>query len=124
MLVGLAATLGWSAAPPFARRASIRMQVNSDSRSTQEYMDFLLGKVTNDVKEDCPSVIVGNGRIGSMLLEFGQRRSYDDVLVKRGELIPEDHPGPVYVCTQTADLEAVIAACPDSKMDDVSRSGS
>jgi len=34
-------------------------------------------------------------------------------------LIPADHPGPVYVCTQTADLDAVIAACPPEKKDDL-----
>jgi len=64
-------------------------------------------------------VIVGSGRIGSMLLGFGQRRGFDDVVVKRGNLIPADHPGPVYVCTQTADLDAVIAACPPEKKDDL-----
>eukprot|EP00908_Phaeocystis_cordata_P008096 Transcript_18766.p1 GENE.Transcript_18766~~Transcript_18766.p1 ORF type:complete len:406 (-),score=42.40 Transcript_18766:174-1391(-) len=119
------AVLGWTGAPLVWRaksapaRSVVVSQVNSDSRATGEYMDFLLGKVTHDVKEDCPSVIVGGGRIGSMLLDFGKRRSYDDVLVKRGDPIPADHPGPVYVCTQAADLEAVIAACPDEKKDDL-----
>ena len=69
--------------------------------------------------EDGPSVIVGGGRIGTMLADFGSRRSYDDVIVKRGDVIPENHPGPVYVCTQLADVEAVIASCPESKRDDL-----
>ena len=54
-----------------------------------------------------------------MLLEFGKQREHEDVLVKRGELIPADHPGPVYICTPTEDLAAVIAACPDQKKDDL-----
>lgn len=117
--------LSWSGAPLKGRafavpsRSVVVSQVNSDSRVSAEYMDFLLGKVKYDVTEDCPSVIVGNGRIGSMLLEFGQRRGYNDVLVKRGELIPADHPGPVYICTQTADLDAVLAMCPEEKKDDL-----
>ena len=124
MLVAVG-VLSWSSAPLKWRTSSVPSrsvvvsQVNSDSRVTAEYMDFLLGKVKYDVKEDCPSVIVGNGRIGSMLLEYGQRRGYDDICVKRGGLIPADHPGPVYVCTQTADLEAVLAACPEEKVDDL-----
>ena len=96
------------------------MQVNSDSRATEEYMDFLLGREKNPVTEDQPSVIVGGGgRVGSMLRNFGERRGFDDVIIQRGELIPADHPGPVYICTQTEDLSAVIAACPDEKKDDL-----
>jgi len=95
------------------------MQVNSDSRATQEYFDFLLNRTKQEVTEDGPSVIVGGGRVGSLLREFGSRRGFDDELVSRGELIPSDHPGPVYVCVQTADLEEVVAACPDDKKDDL-----
>ena len=101
------------------RGGPVRMQVNSDHRPTQEYMNHLLGIIKNEVTEDGPSVIVGGGRIGSMLLDFGQRKGFDDVLIKRGALIPADHPGPVYVCTQTEDLAAVIAACPEEKKDDL-----
>ena len=113
-------------APPKLQVSSVHgralpptMQVNSDSRATQEYFDFLLGKVTQEVTEDGPSVIVGNGRIGSMLLDFGSRRGFEDTVVERGELIPEDHTGPVYLCVPAPDLEAVIAACPESKRDDL-----
>ena len=124
-LAASAGALSWSGAPLKGRASSatsrsvVVAQVNSDSRVSAEYMDFLLGKLKYDVTEDCPSVIVGNGRIGSMLLEFGQRRGYNDVLIKRGDPIPADHPGPVYVCTQAADLEAVLAACPEEKKDDL-----
>ena len=104
---------------PYLRCGPALLQVNSDSRATQEYFDFLLGRVKNEVTEDGPSIIVGNGRIGSMLLDFGSRNGYNDVVVKRGDVIPSGHAGPVYVCTQTADLAAVIAACPEDKKDDL-----
>ena len=41
------------------------MQMNSDSRPTREYFDFLLGRSEQQVTEDGPSVIVGEGRIGT-----------------------------------------------------------
>ena len=108
------------AAPSCAlRTCGCRMQVNSDSRATQEYFDYLLGRNKQEVTEDGPSVIVGGGRIGTMLLDFGKRRGFDDILIKRGDPIPADHPGPIYVCTQTEDCEAVIAACPEEKKDDL-----
>lgn len=79
----------------------------------------MLGRNQQEVTEDGPSIIVGAGRIGTMLHEFGQRRSYDDVLLKRGDRIPDNHPGPIYVCVPTADVEGVVASCPDSKKDDL-----
>ena len=62
-------------------------QVNSDSRATQEYMDYLLGKKTRNETEDGPSIIVGaGGRIGTMLADFGKRpsqggRGYNEIVV-------------------------------------------
>ena len=107
-------------APSAAHRVRpIVAQVNSDSRATEEYFDFLLGRKKIEETEDQPSVIVGNGRIGSMLLEFGSRRGYNDTLVERGGLIPADHPGPVYLCTQASELEEIIKATPESKKDDL-----
>jgi len=98
------------------------MQINSDSRVTSEYMDFLLGKEKKQGNggEDCPSIIVGGkGRIGTLLAQLGERRSYDDLILGRGDPIPADHPGPIYVCTRNDDLAAVVAACPDEKMEDL-----
>jgi len=94
-------------------------QVNSDSRATEEYFDFLLNKTTIKESEDQPSVIVGDGRIGSMLLDFGSRRKFEDVTVTQGELIPADHPGPVYVCTPAPALADVVASCPEEKKEDL-----
>lgn len=120
------ATLSWSGGGPAARPRTVRprftspvAQINSDSRVTAEYFDFLLGRNQLEEKEDCPSIIVGGGRIGGLLRELGERRSYDDVIIKRGDPIPADHPGPIYVCTRNDDLAAVLAATPEEKMDDL-----
>jgi len=101
------------------RTAAARAQVNSDSRVTEEYFDFLLDRNVKNVTEDGPSVIVGDGKIGTMLADFGSRRGFEDTIVRRGDVIPADHPGPVICCVPIADLEGVIAACPPEKKDDL-----
>ena len=85
MLATLVATSGLALG---ARRCAAPRMVNSDSRPTQEYMDFLMGKGPEQETEDCGSIIVGDGRVGSMLYEFGQRKGLDDILVKRMDRIP------------------------------------
>lgn len=101
------------------RIADAKAQINSDSRATQEYFDFLLGRNKQEESEDGPSIIVGDGKIGTMLLDFGARNSHDDVIVRRGDVIPADHPGPVYVCTPVSELEQVIDDCPEAKKEDL-----
>ena len=97
-----------------------RAQMQSDSRPTREYMDFLLGRSQNDASEDGPSTIVGSeGRIGTLLRDLGQRREFKDMYIKRGDLIPPDAPGPVYICTANDHLDAVVASCPDEKREDL-----
>jgi hypothetical protein len=110
----------------FAPRAGpARMQAMSDSRPTEEYFDFLLGRNQQEETEDGPSIIVGDGRIGTLLAELGQRRGYDDLLVRRGEPIPELKAGgqlirkPIYIATQNEDIEAVIATCPQERWEDL-----
>lgn len=91
----------------------------------QEYMDFLLGKNQQEDTEDCPSIIVGDGRISAILADFGKRRGYEDLIVKRGEPIPELEAGgnlvrkPIYVCTSADDLDAVVATCPEARREDL-----
>ncbi|KAF3432523.1 hypothetical protein FNV43_RR27263 [Rhamnella rubrinervis] len=63
-----------------------------------------------------PAVIVGGGRVGRALQDMG---SGDDFLVKRGEPVPLDYKGPVFVCTRNDDLEAVLEATPRSRWDDL-----
>ncbi|XWS11682.1 hypothetical protein CRYUN_Cryun37aG0020100 [Craigia yunnanensis] len=52
-----------------------------------------------------PAVIVGGGRVGKALQDMGKG---DDFLVKRGEAVPLDFEGPIWVCTRNDDLEAVL----------------
>lgn len=60
-----------------------------------------------------PAVVVGGGRVGQALLSMGQPGR--DVLVGRGEKVPDDAPGPILVCTRNDDLEAVLEATPKSR---------
>jgi len=122
----LTARLAVPAAVPMARAPVLRM-MHSDSRPTREYMDFLLGIAGADGadSEDCPSIIVGDGRVGGLLADFGARRGYDDILVKRGDPIPELQAGgqlvrkPIYICTRSEDLDAVLGACPKERWEDL-----
>lgn len=93
----------------------LRMQAWSDPAVTQEYFDFLEGRNQRDLLSDCQSTIVGPGRIGSFLAENGM----NDLVLKRGEPIPPDAPGPVYVCTRNEDLMNVILSCPPEKKEDL-----
>ena len=74
-----------------------------------------MGKGPEQETEDCGSIIVGDGRVGSMLYEFGQRKGLDDILVKRMDRIPELEAGgqlvrkPIYVCTRNDDLESMAS---------------
>ena len=64
-----------------------------------------------------PSIIVGGGRIGSLLKELGTDA---DVVVKRGEPIPsEPSSGPIYVCTRNDVLADVVAVTPESRRKDL-----
>ena len=64
-----------------------------------------------------PSIIVGGGRIGSLLKDLGTDA---DVIVKRGEPIPsEPSSGPIYICTRNDVLADVVAATPDNRRGDL-----
>lgn len=77
------------------------------------------GRNQKDLTVDQPSIIVGSGRIGTLLAQLGQRRGYDDLIIRRGDPIPADHPGPIYLCTRNDDLSAVVAQCPEEKRPDL-----
>ena len=68
--------------------------------------------------EDVPAVIVGGGRIGSLLAELGCE---GDAVMRRGDAFPADAPssGPIYVCTRNDALEGVIAATPAERRKDL-----
>ncbi|KAG0463156.1 hypothetical protein HPP92_021632 [Vanilla planifolia] len=59
-----------------------------------------------------PAVIVGGGRVGRALLSMGVS---GDVLVGRGETVPAEFAGPIFVCTRNDDLDAVLESTPLSR---------
>lgn len=63
-----------------------------------------------------PFTIVGAGRIGQALKEMG---SGQDVLIRRGEKIPEGGSGPIIICTRNDDLQGVLDSTPKSRWDDL-----
>lgn len=102
--------------PSSRRVAAPSMQVWSDPAVTQEYFDYLEGRNQREPTGDCRSTIVGGGgRIGSLL----SSTEMNDVVLSRGDPIPADAPGPIYVCTRNNDLDEVIASCPDERRDDL-----
>mmetsp|Transcript_14470 Transcript_14470/g.39354 ORF Transcript_14470/g.39354 Transcript_14470/m.39354 type:complete len:354 (+) Transcript_14470:1-1062(+) len=105
--------------PTIARAPAPVGQMQSDSRPTAEYFDYLLGRNQKEATEDQPSTIIGDGRIGTLLAQLGERRGFDDIIIKRGDPIPADHKGPIYVCTRNDDLGAVVAQCPEKKREDL-----
>lgn len=102
--------------PRTVHRQAVRMQTWSDPAVTQEYFDFLNNVNQRELMTDCTSTIVGSGRIGNFLREHGTGQ---DLVIRRGQKIPEDAPGPVYLCTRNDDLEEIIENCPESKKDDL-----
>ncbi|XP_061354369.1 uncharacterized protein LOC133298997 [Gastrolobium bilobum] len=63
-----------------------------------------------------PAVIVGGGRVGKALQDMGTGQ---DLLVRRGESVPLDFEGPIYVCTRNDDLESVLHSTPPSRWKDL-----
>lgn len=64
-----------------------------------------------------PAVVVGGGRVGQALLSMGPPGG--DVLVGRGEKVPDDAAGPILVCTRNDDLDAVLEATPKQRWHDL-----
>eukprot|EP00747_Dinoflagellata_sp_TGD_P210135 gnl/TRDRNA2_/TRDRNA2_83455_c0_seq1.p1 gnl/TRDRNA2_/TRDRNA2_83455_c0~~gnl/TRDRNA2_/TRDRNA2_83455_c0_seq1.p1 ORF type:complete len:372 (-),score=75.30 gnl/TRDRNA2_/TRDRNA2_83455_c0_seq1:45-1160(-) len=66
---------------------------------------------------DCPSIIVGGGRIGSMLASLG---GDGDAVMKRGDPFPSSpETGPIYVTTRNNDLAGVIETTPEHRRKDL-----
>eukprot|EP00427_Karlodinium_veneficum_P006855 CAMPEP_0169176114 /NCGR_PEP_ID=MMETSP1015-20121227/65656_1 /TAXON_ID=342587 /ORGANISM="Karlodinium micrum, Strain CCMP2283" /LENGTH=364 /DNA_ID=CAMNT_0009250517 /DNA_START=157 /DNA_END=1251 /DNA_ORIENTATION=+ len=66
---------------------------------------------------DRPSIIIGGGRIGSMLASLG---GDGDVVVRRGDPFPSSpETGPIYVTTRNDDLAGVIEMTPEHRRKDL-----
>ena len=64
---------------------------------------------------DVPSIVVGGGRIGSLLASLGE-----STLLKRGDPFPESPAtGPIYVTTRNDDLQGVIDMTPPHRREDL-----
>lgn len=62
-------------------------------------------------------VVVGNGRIGSLLARAPDMK--EALIVKRGENIPEEGYGPIYVCTRNDDLSSIVDSTPENRRADL-----
>ncbi|XP_031478671.1 uncharacterized protein LOC116249640 [Nymphaea colorata] len=63
-----------------------------------------------------PAIIIGGGRIGQMLQSNG---TGEDILIRRGQKVPADFRGPIFVCTRNDDLDAVLEATPEARWSDL-----
>jgi len=66
---------------------------------------------------DVASVVVGGGRIGSLLGQLGVQ---GDVVLTRGEPLPaQPASGPIYVATRNDDLQAIVDSTPPERRGDL-----
>ncbi|KAI7736490.1 hypothetical protein M8C21_012095 [Ambrosia artemisiifolia] len=64
-----------------------------------------------------PSIIVGGDiSLGKALKQMGTGQ---DLVLKTGEPVPVDFPGPILVCTKNDDLDAVLESTPQSRWSDL-----
>ncbi|XP_024385757.1 uncharacterized protein [Physcomitrium patens] len=66
--------------------------------------------------EVAAGVIVGAGRVGQAFEKMGGGR---DIVVRRGETVPEDSAGPIFVCTRNDVLGTIVDATPASRRGDL-----
>eukprot|EP01039_Chlorochromonas_danica_P004177 gene4177-4590_t len=63
-----------------------------------------------------PGFIIGSGRIGHHLYQSNQAL---DTLLQRGQTVPPESSGPIYVCTRNNDLAPIIDSVPLSRRRDL-----
>jgi len=66
---------------------------------------------------DVPSIIVGGGRIGSLLADLGVEG--DAVLTRSMPFPSSPAEGPIYVCTRNDALESIVEATPEHRRKDL-----
>jgi len=71
-----------------------------------------LEEVENGPSPMC--TVIGGGRIGSLLVQGGE-----SVLLKRGDRVPEDGAGPIFVATRNDSLESIVESCPLKRRKDL-----
>ena len=53
------------------------------------------------------------------LLPWVGAQPREDVMVKRGEPIPADSTGPIFVCTRNDSLAGIVESCPPARREDL-----
>jgi len=86
---------------------------------------------SSESSANVPAVIIGGGRIGSLLQELGcdgaemdSELGCDavnaDIVLKRGGVFPASAPvGPIYVCTRNDALDAIVDSTPADRREDL-----
>lgn len=57
-------------------------------------------------------MIIGAGRVGQALEKMGGGL---DIVVRRGESVPAESSGPIFVCTRNDALDSVVDATPEHR---------
>ena len=65
--------------------------------------------VKSMAEEITAGVILGLGRVGQALLDMSGGK---DLVVKRGESVPADSHGPIFVCTRNDALNGIVESTP------------
>jgi len=67
---------------------------------------------TEVISETC--TIIGSGRIGSLLEKGGS-----STVLKRGDSIPEEGKGPIFIATRNDSLNDIVDLCPENRKKDL-----
>ncbi|EME30249.1 hypothetical protein Gasu2_27200 [Galdieria sulphuraria] len=86
-------------------------------QSVNGYLQKMVVKSERATGQSFQEVVIGNGRIGSLLARAPGMK--EPVVVTRGESIPADGYGPIYVCTRNDDLDSIVARTPSDRRPDL-----
>jgi len=107
---------------PIPYRGAVKplKQVWSNPQETEDYLLFASGRAPKEQK-DQPSVIIGKGKLANMWASLGKG---DDVLLGRGEALPEELPGgytsyPIYLAVPYPEVKDLVESLPRSKRADL-----
>eukprot|EP00271_Cylindrocystis_brebissonii_P012914 TRINITY_DN32421_c0_g1_i1.p1 TRINITY_DN32421_c0_g1~~TRINITY_DN32421_c0_g1_i1.p1 ORF type:complete len:421 (-),score=40.22 TRINITY_DN32421_c0_g1_i1:564-1826(-) len=78
--------------------------------------DSIQAPVMEGKEELVPGVIIGAGRVGSALAKLGGGK---DIVVRRGESVPADSTGPIFVCTRNDALDGIVESTPEHRREDL-----
>ncbi|CAL0325902.1 unnamed protein product [Lupinus luteus] len=96
--------------------SSLRYHHHQQQQQQQQQQVSATMAVVTTTRTVVPAVIVGGGRVGRALEGMGRG---EDLLVSRGEKVPLDFQGPIFVCTRNDDLEHVLQSTPLSRWNDL-----